>query len=62
MCSMNYPVKIYCPVIDAEETVYFHPVKNGEKYTVAKMQHLNFCKKHKAANSRIFPVHIPRQI
>lgn len=34
MLDTSYPVKIYCPVCNAERIVYFLPVENGEKYTI----------------------------
>ena len=34
MSENDYPVKIYCPLINAETIVYFHPKPNGEKYTL----------------------------
>ena len=34
MLDTSYPVRLYCPIADAERMVYFLPVKNGEKYTV----------------------------
>lgn len=32
----DYPIKIHCPVIDSEETVFFHPQQTGETWTVQK--------------------------
>lgn len=34
MIDTSYPVNIYCPIANGYRTVYFLPVKNGEKYTV----------------------------
>lgn len=36
METTSYPVRIYCPVIDAEETVYFHPMQDGAQWLVSK--------------------------
>jgi len=33
MISADLPVKMYCPISDIEETVYFHPVQlDGQWY------------------------------
>lgn len=34
MIDSSYPVRIHCPIADTDRTVYFLPVKNGDKYTV----------------------------
>lgn len=36
MNSTDYSVKIHCPIADAEETVFFGLVENGEGVTLCK--------------------------
>lgn len=40
--AIDYPVRIYCPLIDAEATVYFHPKQVGEKYAL-RIDSFNGC-------------------
>ena len=43
--EIDYPVKIYCPLIDAETTVYFHPKQVGGTYTL-HIDSFNGCDDH----------------
>lgn len=49
MIDESYPVRIHCPIADTVRTVYFLPVKIGEKYTV-HIDHFNGCEEESQAH------------